>query len=134
MKRFLPDNKSLQALLGLVVIVLQVLGALHFSLVRHGYSAASGGIVHVHSSSRAEHAPGSKLAASRVMTLAAEVPSCGTELCQAANAPQGSAPRVELLAAGMVAFGEVKLLCEPSVCSRESRRVFSSAPKTSPPG
>ena len=134
MKRFSPDYKSLQALLGLVVIVLQVVGALHFSLVRHGYSAASGGIVHVHASSRAERAPSSKLAGSRAMTLAAEAPSCGTEPCQVANAPHGSAPRVELLAAGMVAFGEAKLLCERSACSSESRRVFSSAPKTSPPG
>ena len=133
MKRFLPDYESLRALLGLAVIVLQVLGALHFTLVRHGYSAALGGVVHVHALSRAEPSSQAKRVAPRTTALTADVPSCGAELCPVGTAPHDAAPRIELLAAGVITFGEARLLCKRAACSSESQRVFLSAPKTSPP-
>lgn len=133
MKRFGPNYQSLRALFGLAVIVLQVLGALHFALVRHGYSAALGGVVHVHASARAEQGPRTKSVAPRTTALAADAPSCAADLCPDANAPHGSAPRFELVATGVVDFGEARLLCKRAACSTESQRVFLSAPKTSPP-
>ena len=133
MTRFVPDCKSLRALLGLAVIVLQLVGALHFSLVRHGYSAALGGIVHLHAVSRSEHRPQAKDTAPRTTALTADVPACGAELCPVGDAPSGSAPRFEPLAGGVIAFGEVRLLGKRAECSSESSRVFLSAPKTSPP-
>jgi hypothetical protein len=133
MKRFMPSYQSLRALLGLAVIVLQVIGALHFALVRHGYSAALGGVVHVHTSSRAEHGPKTKSAVPRTMALSADLPSCGADLCPDANAPHGWAPSIELLATGVMTFGEARLLCKRAARSSESQRVFLSAPKTSPP-
>jgi hypothetical protein len=133
MKRFVLNYQSLRALFGLSVIVLQLLGALHFALVRHGYSAALGGVVHVHASARAEQAPRTKNALSRTTAIAADTPACGADLCPDANAPHGFAPRLEQLAAGMIAFGEARLLCKRAACSSESQRVFLSAPKTSPP-
>jgi hypothetical protein len=132
MKRSLPDYKSLQAWFALVVIVLQVLGALHFTLVRHGYSAALGGVVHVHSSARAER-PRAKISTPATSASSADVPSCGAELCPVGNAPQAWAPRIELLATGLIAFGEARLLCKRAAHSNQSQRVFLSAPKTSPP-
>jgi len=119
--------------LGLVVIVLQLLGALHFGLVRHGFSAALGGVVHVHAFSRSEARAQVKSAASRGPALTAAVPSCGAELCPVGSAQHGSAPRFEPLAAGVITFGEARLLGERAACASESRRVFLSAPKTSPP-
>ncbi|HEY0463264.1 MAG TPA: hypothetical protein VGC79_03600 [Polyangiaceae bacterium] len=133
MKRWLPDYRSLRAFLGLLVMALQVLGALHFTLVRHGYSAALGGVVHVHASARAEQRPRVKLAAARTTALSADTPSCGAELCPDGNAPASSAPRIELLAAGLIAFGDVRLLGERAAHSSDSLRLFLSAPKTSPP-
>ncbi|MEI9938246.1 MAG: hypothetical protein WDO69_13580 [Pseudomonadota bacterium] len=133
MKRFLPDYKSLRAFLGLAVIVLQMVGALHFSLVRHGYSAAMGGVVHLHPAARVAPRQQAKGAAPRTTTLTADAPSCGAELCPVGNAPHSSAPRIALLAAGVIAFGEARLLSERATCSSESRRLFLSAPKTSPP-
>jgi hypothetical protein len=133
MKRFVPNYHSLRALFGLAVIVLQVIGALHFTLVRHGYSAALGGVVHVHASSRAEPRPLTKSATPQTTALSPESPSCGADLCPDANAPHGWAPRIELLATGVVAFGEARLLCKRAARSSESQRVFLSAPKTSPP-
>src|SRR3954464_6304154 len=98
MKRFLPDYESVRALLGLAVIALQVLSALHFTLVRHGYSAALGGVVHVHAFSRGGRDPRAKRVALRTTTLTADAPSCGAELCPVGNAPHCPAPHIELLA------------------------------------
>src|SRR4051812_24816205 len=102
MKRLRPDYKSLQALLGLAVIALQVIGALHFTLVRHAYSAALGGVVHVHAFSRSEQKPKSSAAVPGTETATRDAPACGAELCPVANAPHGSAPTIQSLAAGMV--------------------------------
>ena len=133
MKRFLPDYQSLRAWLGLVVIALQVLGALHFTIVRHGYSSALGGVVHVHGSARAEQKPRSHAVNSPVTAVTSDVPACAAERCPHANAPHGFAPHIGLAAAGMIAFGEVRLLSERGARASESSRVFPSAPKTSPP-
>jgi len=132
MKRSSSDLQSLRAMLGLFVVALQILGALHFTLVRHGYSAALGGVVHVHASSAAEQAR-HKSAGPRTTAVASDVPGCATERCPDANAPHGSAPQIELLFAGSIAFGQARLLAESSAYSSESLRVFLSAPKTSPP-
>lgn len=133
MKRLSPLQQSLRAALGLVVIVLQVLGALHFTLVRHGYSAALGGVVHVHASARAEQKPRSKLTPLRTLAVVADSAVCDSELCPEGNVPQSPAPHIQLLATGWIAFGSVRLLSEQATHPSESRRVFLSAPKTSPP-
>jgi hypothetical protein len=133
MKRFVPQFQSLRAWFGLAVIALQVIGALHFTLVRHGYSAALGGVVHVHGSTQAEQGPRTKSLGPRTTALAPDVPSCSADLCPDANAPHGWAPRIELLATGVIAFGEARLLCKRAARSSQSQRVFLSAPKTSPP-
>lgn len=117
----------------MVVIVLQVLGALHFTLVRHGYSAAQGGVVHVHASARPAQKAAPKLAPTRTAALVSGVPVCAAELCPEGNAPRSAPPYLELLATGYVAFGDARLLSERAGCSGASRRVFLSAPKTSPP-
>lgn len=132
MKRFLPDYQSMRALFGLAVIVLQVVGALHFTLVRHDYSAALGGVVHVHTFARAEQKAQAK-SATPTTALSADAPSCTPELCPVGNAQHGSPAQFELLASGVIAFGEARLLCKRAACSSQSQRVLSSAPKTSPP-
>jgi len=133
MKRLSPLQQSLRAIVGLAVIVLQVVGALHFTLVRHGYSSVLGGVVHVHASARAEQKARVKLSAPKAVALVADVTDCAAELCPEGNAPPAFAPHIEPLATGWVAFGEVRLLNERSASTSDSRRVFLSAPKTSPP-
>jgi len=133
MKRLSPLQPSLRAVLGLAVIVLQVIGALHFTLVRHGYSSALGGVVHVHASARAEQKPRVKLPAPTTTALVPDAPGCAGELCPDGNAPHAFAPPIEQLATGWVAFGEARLLSEREASTSASRRVFLSAPKTSPP-
>jgi len=126
-------SPSLRAVLAAFVTLLQLLGALHFTLVKHSYSAALGGVVHVHGLARAEAKPHPGLRGERRPALTSGVPTCGTELCPLADAAQSSAPRFESLAAGKIAFGDAQLLSERKARSTRSLRLFLSAPKTSPP-
>jgi hypothetical protein len=117
----------------LVVTLLQLVGALHFALVPHGYSAALGGLVHVHAAPRASEPRPAEAAQVHSPGLRTDSFSCLTDRCPVADAPHGSAPPSELLAAGNVAFGEARLLAEPAERSPQTRRVLGCAPKTSPP-
>lgn len=129
-----PAFQSLRAFLALLLTALQLMGALHFSLVRHGYSAALGGVVHVHASvARAETKPAAKVRGAQAPTATGETPSCGTEQCSAANAPHSVAPLFESLQAGAVAFGAARLLSEHAAHAAAPSRVLLGAPKTSPP-
>src|SRR4051812_6395185 len=93
-----PALKSLRALVALVVTLLQVISALHFSLVQHTYSAALGGVVHVHPASltRSEAArPDAQSREPRAPSVTGSTLSCLTDRCVAANAPQSVAPHFE---------------------------------------
>jgi hypothetical protein len=127
-----PAVSSLGASVALLVTLLHLVSALHFALVPHGYSLALGGVVHLHRASQRtpEQMP---QAGARASALSADSRSCTPDRCPAADAPHGSVPRVELLAAGLVAFGDVRLLTDRGAHAHPSRRVFLSAPKTSPP-
>lgn len=133
MKRISPLQRTLQAALGLLVVVLQVVGALHFTLVRHGFSAALGGVVHVHAVARTDQKPPAKVVEERATTLVSETPSCAAELCPDGDVSKSSAPEIELLPTGWVAFGDVRALSERAANTSPSRQLFLSAPKTSPP-
>jgi hypothetical protein len=140
MNRSQHAPKPLRALVAWLVTLLQVAGALHFSLVPHTFSAALGGVVHlhVHGGSSAEASPRlSDRAASRPgspgASLVADALSCTADLCPAADVPPCSLLASASLATGWVSFGEARLLGERAARSPESQRVFLSAPKTSPP-
>ena len=122
----------MRVFLALLLTSLQVIGALHFSLVRHSYSAALGGVVHVHASAHAEAKP-AKVRGSQAPTATSDTPSCSADLCAAANVPHSVAPQFESRDAGAVAFGAARLLSERAACVAAPSRVLLGAPKTSPP-
>ena len=127
-----PAFKLLPACVAWFVTFLQVLGTLHFALVPHGYSAALGGVVHLHSAPRVS-------VANAVRTpqpgpaVDADSASCLADRCLVADVPQHSPPRFALSLSGVVSFGQVRLLGGDTACVSEARRLFLSAPKTSPP-
>ena len=138
MSRSQHAPKPLRAFVAWLVTLLQVVGALHFALVPHTFSAALGGVVHVHGGASAEAR--SRLAgrgASQLglasATLIADTLACTADLCPAADVPPCSLLAGAPLATGWVSFGEARLLGERAAHSPESQRVFFSAPKTSPP-
>jgi hypothetical protein len=124
---------SWRALVATFVALLQLASALHFTLVPHSFSAALGGIVHVHGGSDARAEPRALTRAARSPAFVADAQSCAVDLCPFADAPHGSLPSVAARVSGSAAFGAACLLSEADARSPHARRVFSSAPKTSPP-
>lgn len=125
-------QSSLPTFVAWLVTLLQLVGALHFALVPHGFSASLGGVVHVHGRALTQ----AKQAAptdGQAHALASDGLSCSADLCTVADTPHSAAPEFALQLAGLIAFGAVQLIAEPSASERDSRRVFLSAPKTSPP-
>ena len=127
-----PADKSVRAFVALLVTLLQVVGALHFTLVPHGYSASFGGVVHVHAAPRAQ-APRPRAQYSKAPALSADTLSCIADRCLVADVPHSAAPDLDPQATGQVVFGDVRLLSERRAHSAPSLRLFLSAPKTSPP-
>jgi hypothetical protein len=139
MNRSQHAPKPLRAFVAWLVTLLQIVGALHFALVPHTFSAALGGVVHVHAAAgaqtRAPSTAGTPSAnrESRGASLVADALSCTTDLCPTADVPPRSLFDSACVATGWVRFGAACLLGEGAACSRESQRVFLRAPKTSPP-
>ena len=125
----------LRALLAFSIALLQVVGALHFWLVPHAFSAALGGVVHVHSAAPSEtQAPGSGRARDEPGgSLTAGTLSCLTDTCPFADAPAGTPLVANHEATAEVTFGPSALLAAADSSARPRARVLSSAPKTSPP-
>ncbi len=127
-------QRALPTLVAWLVTLLQVVGALHFALVPHTFSAALGGVVHVHSEAFARADSGSSVrVAQRTVALVSDAASCSVDSCPLADAPAGSVLPGASLATGWVSFGGVSLLGERATQAAASRRVFLNAPKTSPP-
>jgi len=139
MNRSQHAPKPLRAFVAWLVALLQIVGALHFALVPHTFSAALGGVVHVHAAAGVQtralsttrtHSANRE---SRGASLVADALSCTTDLCPNADVPPSSLLGSASVATGWVRFGAARLLGERAACSPESQRVFLSAPKTSPP-
>ncbi len=130
-----PALESLRAFVALAMTLLQLLGVLHFSLVRHSYSAALGGVVHVHTATlpRAQAKAAPRVRGPETPTASSDTPACSAELCSAANAPHSVAPEFAAWDAGAVTFGDARLLSERVARPTALRRALLGAPKTSPP-
>jgi hypothetical protein len=124
---------ALRALVALLLTLLQLTSALHFTLVPHTFSAALGGVVHVHGELGVRAEPRAVTRGGHSPALVAGEPSCAVELCPFADATHGSLPDVGAEVSGVAAFGAPSLLGEADARSPDARRVFPSAPKTSPP-
>jgi hypothetical protein len=122
--------RTLPAFVAWLVTLLQVVSALHFALVPHTFSAALGGVAHVHGEGRARAQPRGE---GRAAALVSDAASCTVDSCSVANAPAGSVLPRAAMATGSVSFGDVSPLGAPSARVAASQRIFLSAPKTSPP-
>ena len=126
--------RALPAFIAWLVTLLQVLGALHFALVPHTFSAALGGVIHVHAEARmAAGKPDTTQRAEGVAALVSDAASCTVDSCPVADAPAGSVLPSAAVATGWVSFGAPSLLGEHAAQLAVGRRIFLSAPKTSPP-
>ncbi|MEP7049433.1 MAG: hypothetical protein ABJB12_03730 [Pseudomonadota bacterium] len=124
--------RSLPAFVAWLVALLQVIGALHFALIPHTFSAALGGVAHLHAERRSSEWS-HRRAHERTAALVNDAASCSADSCPVADAPAGSILPRAAAATGCVSFGGVRLLSPSAAESAVNRRIFLSAPKTSPP-
>jgi hypothetical protein len=123
---------GLRALVAFAVTLLQLASALHFTLVPHSFSAALGGVVHVHGASQSRTEP--RLGHNqRSQAFVSDALSCAVDVCPFADAPHGSLPFAPSAVSGTATFGAATLLTETEPQHGAAWRVFLTAPKTSPP-
>jgi hypothetical protein len=138
----LPAARTARPALALLVasalVVLQLVTALHFALVPHGFGAGLSGFVHVHAA--ASQAAPSRLALERRLEerrLAPELvnagASCISESCPIGFAGQHSALLGGSQASALLADVVASPRALPSHYVTPRNRVLLSAPKTSPP-
>jgi hypothetical protein len=123
---------GLRALVAFLIALLQLASALHFTLVPHTFSAALGGVVHVHDGAAARFQPGAPARNTRA-EMVSGAPTCSMELCPFADAPHGTLQVGMATLSGLARFGSSGMLTEGDAREASSRHVLSSAPKTSPP-
>lgn len=134
-KRVVHSVRPLASVVALCLVLLQLVSALHFALVPHGFGAGLGGFVHLHRgrSARAEQPRRATELPSNRPTLVAGVAACAPDACPLgfSGPPSRPVPPSQLCS----------LIWLPAVSERVSRahracdrgRVLLSAPKTSPP-
>ncbi|HEY0466546.1 MAG TPA: hypothetical protein VGC79_20195 [Polyangiaceae bacterium] len=126
-----------RASVALCLVLLQLLGALHFTLVPHGFGAGLNGLVHLHRAFAAKPAPGLESAATRPAqnrpTLVAGSPACAPEACPFGFTGPSSriVPASELCALIWLPVASESVSSARLVVDRS--RALLSAPKTSPP-
>ncbi|MEI9939104.1 MAG: hypothetical protein WDO69_17940 [Pseudomonadota bacterium] len=134
-KRAVPSVRPF-ASVALCLVLLQLVSALHFALVPHGFGPGLSGLVHLHRAPPSDAEPRASRATQRTPnrpTLVSGVAACAPDAC-----PLGfSGPLSRPLPASQLC----SLIWLPTVSERLSRdpivanrsRALLSAPKTSPP-
>lgn len=136
-KRAVHRRHSFDSVVALCVVLLQLLGSLHFALIPHGFGAGLGGLVHLRgklpgSAERTLTGRATRPAPERP-TLVSRAASCEPEACPLGFAGQLSRPVVasELSQLIWLPQGSARRSNGAIVVSRA--RSLLSAPKTSPP-
>lgn len=129
-----PRVRRSRALVALCVVLLQLVTALHFSLIPHGFNAGLSGFVHVHAVPAAfAHELGpERRAASRPAVTVGSV-SCTKDSCPLGFAGPSSVLLGSSQATGLVGLALAALRAPESRYFKERSRVLLAAPKTSPP-
>jgi len=135
-KRAIPRSRPL-ASLALGLVLLQLLGALHFALVPHGFGAGLSGLVHLHRARAAEREHALDSTATRAAphrpTLVASIAACAPEACPFGFSGPSSrpVPSSELCSLIRLPRAEEHVSSAEVACDRN--RTLLIAPKTSPP-
>jgi hypothetical protein len=130
-------SAKVSALIALCLVALQLVTALHFALVPHGFSAGLNGFVHVHGARSARHDARSRFTperrASGALALVGDGASCASESCPIGFVGHHSVLPTENQAAAVLAL----VVADEHAPARRyfagRSRVLLAAPKTSPP-
>jgi hypothetical protein len=115
------------------LVLLQLVTALHFALVPHGFSAGLDGFVHVHAALGEQRGSANARAASQQPSLVADAASCAPESCPIGFAGPHSVLQATPQASGLLGLGALALAAPQERLAVPRRRALLNAPKTSPP-
>jgi hypothetical protein len=125
------------SLVACFLVLLQLVTALHFALVPHGFSAGLNGFVHVHVHAALGQTHASALEApppaSGRPSLVSGAPSCAPESCPIGFAGAHSALLAAPQASGLVALALATRALPLARFAIPRSRALVNAPKTSPP-
>ncbi len=123
--------RAFPGLVALCLVALQLVTALHFALVPHGFNADGRGFVHVHRwlAAATESAP-KRLSRPALVT---SVASCSPDACPLGFAGPVSTVLASPALAGLIAPSFVTSSAAPSLAPLPRKQVLLNAPKTSPP-
>ena len=139
-KRAVHSVRPLASLIALCVVVLQLVSALHFALVPHGFNAGRSGFVHLHRArvAAAERKLGGRVTGSAPNRLdrpglVAGTAACAPEACPLGFSGSPSTPVAESALCSLIWLPNASSeLWQPRIFVDRGRALLS-APKTSPP-
>jgi len=136
-KRAFYSVRPLASVVALCVVVLQLVSALHFALVPHGFNAGLSGFVHLH---RARFAQAERKLRSTVTelpsnrpALVAGVAGCAPDTCPLGFSGSPSRPVAANQLSSLIWLPAVGAYVSQTGTTADRSRALLSAPKTSPP-
>lgn len=135
-KRAIHRVRSFQGVVALCVVLLQLLGSLHFALIPHGLGAGLGGLVHLRGKLAAE--PERALASNATPSperpaLVSRGASCEPEACPLGFSGQLSRPVFASTLSQLIWLPAPNGQRASAAAVVTRTRTLLSAPKTSPP-
>jgi len=136
-KRAVQSVRLLASVVALCLVLLQLVNALHFTLVPHGFGAGLRGLVHLHRTLAGPREHALKSAATQQApnrpTLVSGIATCAPEACPLgfSGPPSTPVPPSQLSALIWLPAVSELVSCTRTVLDRS--RALLNAPKTSPP-
>jgi len=136
-KRAVHSLRPPASILALCLVLLQLVTALHFSLVPHGFGAGSGGLVHLHRARSAEPRRTVEDAATQRApvrpTLVAGSAACAPDECSLGFSGHTFRTPSPSRLSSLIWLPKAGQLSARADIVRGRNRALLSAPKTSPP-
>jgi len=136
-KRAVHSVRPLASVVALCLVLLQLVGALHFAVVPHGFNAGFSGLVHLHRALAAEPSRSRDSAATQRTpnrpSLVAGSAACTPDECPLGFAGHASLPVSPSQLWSLIWLPRASELVARDCVVSDRARALLSAPKTSPP-
>lgn len=136
-KRAVHSVRPLASILALCLVLLQLVTALHFSLVPHGLNARLTGLVHLHRALSAESGRALERVATEQApnrpTLVAGIAACAPEECPLGFSGHSARPVSPSQLSSLIWLPQASELVAREQVASDRSWALLTAPKTSPP-
>jgi hypothetical protein len=136
-KRAVKSVRLLASVVALCLVLLQLVTALHFTLIPHGFGAGLGGLVHLHRALAGQREHAAKSGASQQTphrhTLVSGIAACAPEACPLGFSGPASTPVRPSQLCSLIWLPAAREQGSRNLVVFDRDRALLSAPKTSPP-